>query len=115
MNVAKTSQAIYLLQGELRLRYFNEEKHTISGGTETGKYSLTSNPKIKDTFALTDVVILRVDADLLDIMLTWDQMSETDEMVKMPQALEKASCSNCREASLSRAHHGRLDERHRHI
>ena len=89
MNVAKTSQAIYLLQGQLRLRYFNEEKHTISGGTETGKYSLTSNPKIKDTFALTDVVILRVDADLLDIMLTWDQMSETDEVVKPSPAPTK--------------------------
>jgi rhodanese-related sulfurtransferase len=82
MNIAKSSQAIYLLQGELRLRYYNDEKHTISGGKETGKYSLTSNPKIKDTFALTDVVILRVDADLLDIMLTWDQMSDTGEVTK---------------------------------
>lgn len=85
MNVAKTSQAIYLLQGDLKLRYYNEDKHIIKGGSSTAKHSLTSNPKIKDTFALSDVVILRVDADLLDIMLTWDQVSEGDELALKPQ------------------------------
>lgn len=85
MNVTKAPQAIYLLQGELKLRYFNDKRQIITGGSPAAKQSLTSNLKIQDTVAVTDVVILRVDADLLDIMLTWDQFSESDHMLQKPQ------------------------------
>ncbi len=91
MNVAKTSQAIYLLQGELKLHYFNDKSEIIKGGSSAAKQSLTSNLKIQDTTALTDVVILRVDADLLDIMLTWDQFSESTSPVQSsPAKIEKS-------------------------
>ena len=85
MNVTKAPQAIYLLQGELKLRYFNDKRQIITGGSPAAKQSLTSNLKIQDTVAITDVVILRVDADLLDIMLTWDQFSDSDHMMQKPQ------------------------------
>lgn len=85
MNVTKAPQAIYLLQGELKLRYFNDKRQIITGGSSAAKQSLTSNLKIQDTVAVTDVVILRVDADLLDIMLTWDQFSESEDLLQKPK------------------------------
>ncbi|MGB4812760.1 MAG: cyclic nucleotide-binding domain-containing protein [Methylophilaceae bacterium] len=79
MNISKAPQAIYLLKGELKLHYKDDKKQIITGDSPAANQSLTSNLKIKDTVAVTDVVIVRVDADLLDIMLTWDQFSEIDQ------------------------------------
>ena len=88
MNVTKSPQAIYLLQGELKLRFFNEKREIIKGGSSEAAQSLTSNLKINDTVAVTDVVIVRVDADLLDIMLTWDQFSEMENASQTPAKTE---------------------------
>jgi rhodanese-related sulfurtransferase len=37
------------------------------------------------TIALTDIEILRIDLDLLDIMMTWDQLSKNDNQTKSSQ------------------------------
>lgn len=85
MNVTKAAQALYLIKGDLGLLYNDEKKAILRGGTEAAKHSINTNSKIKDTIALTDVEILRIDMDLLDIMMTWDQLSGNDNLAINPQ------------------------------
>lgn len=70
------TQALYVIKGDLGIRYENGNKLILRAGTEAAKYPLdTERLKIKDTIALTPIEIVRIDLDLLDIMMTWDQLS----------------------------------------
>lgn len=90
MNVSKAAQAMYLLKGDLGLRYENDNKLILRGGTDAAKHPINAHPKLKDTIALTNVDILRIDTDLLDIMMTWDQLSG-NESLKQPEKTAKTS------------------------
>jgi rhodanese-related sulfurtransferase len=79
MNIGKAAQAIYLLDGDLALRFENDQKLVLRGGSPAAKHPVNSNNQLKDAIALTDIDILRIDVDLLDIMMTWDQLSSTDK------------------------------------
>jgi len=69
-------QALYLVKGDLGIRYENGNKVILRGGTDAAKHTVDSERlKIKDTIALTPIDVVRIDLDLLDIMLTWDQLS----------------------------------------
>ncbi len=82
MNVAKAAQALYLIKGDLGLRYDDGTKARLRGGTEATRHSVNAGAKIIDAIALTDIEILRIDMDLLDIMMTWDQLSSNDNQAK---------------------------------
>jgi rhodanese-related sulfurtransferase len=76
MNVAKSPQSMYLLKGDLGLRFADGAKKILRGGTEAAKHPVDTNRAlIQDTIALTEVEIVRIDLDLLDIMMTWDQLA----------------------------------------
>lgn len=76
MNVAKSAQAMYLINGDLGLRYADGSKKILRGGTEAAKHAIdASRTALQGTIALTDIEIVRIDLDLLDIMMTWDQLS----------------------------------------
>jgi CRP-like cAMP-binding protein len=65
----------YLLQGEAEVRSDDGAKK-IRGGTDPAKHPLDNHqPRRKTVTARTDCVITRLDSDLLDILLTWDQLS----------------------------------------
>jgi len=85
MNVSKVAQALYLIKGDLGLRFNDDRKARLRGGTEAAKHPVNADNKIIDTIALTDIEILRIDMDLLDIMMTWDQLSNNDNQVKIIQ------------------------------
>ena len=71
-----STQALYLVKGDLGIRYENGNKLILRAGTDAAKHPLdTERLKIKDTIALTPIEIVRIDLDLLDIMMTWDQLS----------------------------------------
>jgi rhodanese-related sulfurtransferase len=89
MNVAKTAQALYLIKGDLSLCFDDDRKSCLRGGTEATKHPVNADVRIKDTIALTDIEILRIDMDLLDIMMTWDQLSNNDNQAKNTQAVVK--------------------------
>ena len=95
MNMAKAAQAMYLIKGDLGLRYEDGRKARLRGGTEVTKHPVNADPKIIDTIALTDIEILRIDMDLLDIMMTWDQLSNNDNPAKtaQPSITEKSARS----------------------
>ena len=70
------AQALYLIKGDLGIRYEDGNKLILRAGTAAAKYPIDAGKlKIKDTIALTPIDIVRIDLDLLDIMLTWDQLS----------------------------------------
>ncbi len=70
------TQALYVVTGDLGIRYENGNKVILRAGTDAAKHPVDAGRlKIKDTIALTPLDIVRIDLDLLDIMLTWDQLS----------------------------------------
>ncbi|MCB5186344.1 cyclic nucleotide-binding domain-containing protein [Methylobacillus gramineus] len=76
MNVLKSAQVLYLLKGDIGLRYVDGSKKILRGGSEAAKYPVGSGSlPVQDTIALTEIQIVRIDTDLLDIMMTWDQLA----------------------------------------
>ncbi len=70
------AQALYLVAGDLGIRYQNGNKLILRAGTDAAKHPVdTGRLNIKDTIALTPLEVVRIDVDLLDIMMTWDQLS----------------------------------------
>jgi len=73
---SNSTQALYLVSGDLGIRYLNGNKLILRAGTDAAKHPVdTGRLHIKDTIALTPIEVVRIDLDLLDIMMTWDQLS----------------------------------------
>jgi rhodanese-related sulfurtransferase len=76
INVVKNSQSLYLLKGDLGLKFDDGVKVILRGGTDLARYPVGSGrKKLEMSIALTEVEIVRIDTDLLDIMMTWDQLA----------------------------------------
>lgn len=76
MNVVQSEQLLYLLKGELKLSFTDGRTGTLHGGSDVTRHPVVSDQSpLREAVALTDIQILRIDADLLDIMLTWDQLA----------------------------------------
>lgn len=64
----------YLLSGELILLDQNRQEKRLVGGTATARYPVDHHrPRLHTAIAATEVRFFRVDNDLLDVLLTWDQ------------------------------------------
>lgn len=71
-------QAIYLLEGELELTHADGRKRVLrAGGLEAASPlpAVGAGSEVRTVRALTPVRLTRIDKNLLDIMLTWDQMT----------------------------------------
>lgn len=69
-------QSVYLLRGELKLTYPDGSSEVIVGGSEAALHPVGKKPPgIKDAKAITDVELVSFDDDLLDVMMTWDQLA----------------------------------------
>ncbi len=75
----------YLLEGQLTLLDADSKGTAISGGTQQARFPLDHHrPRQATAIAETSVRYVRIDNDLLDILLTWDQnagymVTEIDE------------------------------------
>ena len=81
-------QAVYLVKGELKLDYPDSSSEILVGGTEAAVRSLDKRkPALTGAKAITDVELIRVDEEVLDIMLTWDQLAapQSAAHAKKPQ------------------------------
>jgi len=69
--------SIYILSGEAALTSVNSSMaRNIMGGSDEARYALAQlKPRQYTGVAKTDASIARVDADLLDRLLTWDQVA----------------------------------------
>ncbi len=69
-------QSVYLLQGELELEYEDGNRVIVRSNSEWAKHPLGKRqPDIIHATALTGIQLLRIDDDVLDTMVTWDQFS----------------------------------------
>ena len=77
MNILQSAQAMYLLKGDLGLRFSDGSKKILRGGSDAARHPVdTDRLALQDTIALTEIEVIRIDLDLLDIMMTWDQLAE---------------------------------------
>lgn len=64
----------YLIQGEVALISGSEPDKIITGGTAQSRFPLDHHrPRQASAITQTDIRYIRIDNDLLDILLTWDQ------------------------------------------
>lgn len=69
-------QSVYLLSGELKLSFDGGSSFVLVGGTGSSLWPLGKRPpEIVAGKAITDIELVRVDDDVLDIIMTWDQLS----------------------------------------
>ncbi len=69
-------KSVYLLSGELELLGDQGGTSVLVGGSEEAKHPVAAKqPRQVTARAKTAVTITRFDSDLLDILLTWDQLS----------------------------------------
>lgn len=69
------NQLVYLHQGEALLHYADGSSRVLVGGSEDSAWPLSRT--LPDSIkAITDVVLVQVDDDLVDVMLTWDQLAQ---------------------------------------
>ena len=69
-------QSVYLLSGEIRLSFADSTSTVQVGGSEAARWPLAKHsPGILEAKALTDIALVRIDDEMLDIMMTWDQLS----------------------------------------
>jgi rhodanese-related sulfurtransferase len=70
------TQSIFLLQGEMLLFFQGGGTLVVVGGSDETRQALNRRKeRLARTKAITDVDLLVVDDDLLDILATWDQVA----------------------------------------
>ncbi|MGQ0658739.1 MAG: cyclic nucleotide-binding domain-containing protein [Chromatiales bacterium] len=66
----------YVLEGEVQLTSEKGKITSVAGGSSAARYPLAHHqPRQHVAIAKTSCKITRLDSDLLDILLTWDQLS----------------------------------------
>ena len=69
-------KSVYLLEGQIALTDAAGTSTLVAAGSDAAKHPLSSHqPRKHGGKARTDCKITRLDSDLLDILLTWDQLS----------------------------------------
>ena len=69
-------QAVYLLSGELLLRLGDGSTAVLVGATEAARWPVARlHSGVIGAKAITDAELVRIDDDMLDILMTWDQLS----------------------------------------
>lgn len=77
-------QSVYLLRGDLEVEYEDGNRVVIRSGSEWARHPIGKRqPEIRSALALSNVQLLRVNDDLLDRMVTWDQFAFHDDVRPM--------------------------------
>ncbi|OGA34179.1 MAG: hypothetical protein A3G80_11115 [Betaproteobacteria bacterium RIFCSPLOWO2_12_FULL_62_13b] len=87
-------QSVYLLRGELALAYGQGRSEVVVGGSADARYPLGKRRSFISAKAVTEVQLIRIDDDLLDIMLTWDQVALQEQAGVRQSAERPASGAN---------------------
>ena len=86
-------QSVYLLRGELVLSYGHGSSEVVVGGSAEARYPLGKRRIFMSAKAVTDVQLTRIDDDLLDIMLTWDQVAMQEQAAVTQPSAGRASAA----------------------
>jgi rhodanese-related sulfurtransferase len=74
-----SGQLVFLLKGELALILGNGSSEVLVGGTTEARHPLGRKIPFASAKAITDIELVRIDEDLLDIMVTWDQLAAAEK------------------------------------
>lgn len=71
-----TGRSVFLLRGELLLVFRNGGTQVVVGGTDDTRHSLNRrDATVLRSKAITDVELLVIDDEILDILSTWDEVA----------------------------------------
>jgi rhodanese-related sulfurtransferase len=87
-------QLVFLLRGELALTLGNGSSAVVVGGTTEARHPLGRKTPFAAAKAITDIELLRIDEDLLDIMVTWDQLAASEKTGGRSSESETPSMAN---------------------
>jgi rhodanese-related sulfurtransferase len=83
--------SVYLLRGELEVVYEDGNRVLIRSGSEWARHPIGKRqPNIRSAQAMSNVQLLRVDDDLLDRMVTWDQIAHHEDVKPAAEGSESA-------------------------
>lgn len=72
----RPGQSVYLVKGELLVSFPDGSSEVIVGGADAALQPLVKRASgFVAARAITDIELLRIDDDVLDVLLTWDQMA----------------------------------------
>ncbi len=72
----RSAQSLFLLHGELLLTYQQGGTLVVVGGSEETRHAINRQSlAVSRTKAITDVDLLAIDDEVLDILATWDQVA----------------------------------------
>jgi rhodanese-related sulfurtransferase len=87
VNAIKSDQILFLLKGYLELRFEDGSRKVLCGGSKEARLPIgEKNATINNAIALSKLEILRIDRDLLDIMMTWDQLAGYERSSSLSEA-----------------------------
>jgi CRP-like cAMP-binding protein len=87
-------QSVFLLQGELLLSFEGGGTLVVVGGSEETRHALNRRKqRLTRSKAITDVDLLAVDDDMLDILATWDQVAAGADRPDMSRATRSGAFS----------------------
>jgi rhodanese-related sulfurtransferase len=70
------AQSLFLLQGEVLLAFQGGGTQVLVGGTEDARIAINRSPgRVLRAKAITDVDLLALDDEVLDILATWDEVA----------------------------------------
>ena len=76
----RTTQSVFLLAGELLIAYEGGGTLVVVGGTEDARQALNRQSRgLTRSKAITDVDLLAIDDEALDVLSTWDQVTGQQE------------------------------------
>jgi CRP-like cAMP-binding protein len=79
----------YVIEGEVQLTSDRGPSSTVVGGTPQARHPIGNHqPRQHTATARTSCRIIRIDSDLLDVMLTWDQLSGIEVTEIQPATAE---------------------------
>lgn len=85
-TVPPQGQLIYLVDGELKIVLPDGSMRLLVGGCDNANWPIGYKTVLPvSSKAITDVSLLRLDFDLLDLMMTWDELSSVGEAAAKPE------------------------------
>ena len=85
-------KTIYVLSGQVDLLDNNVKQGSITGGTKEARHPIANRqPRQVTAQAKSRTTIVRFDSDLLDVLLTWDQLSGIEVSDLSPDEAEAAA------------------------
>ena len=75
---AASEQMSFLIAGDLKLILVDGAEEVLKAGTPAARGAIKRSAAVVGAKALSDAQLIRIDHDLLDIMLTWDQLAAFD-------------------------------------